>query len=295
MTNLSAIREENAVFKSEQHRSAVCVFTMVTLFPDPTGYVLGRSEAKFAAQRAKPESLKPNAKIVFFQGDACDSIAAAESKVDYLFMSAGLIPLNGPQQGLGICFSLPYHARIRLIQKLKLLPLLRKSPDPRVLSVLNAGNETPLREDDMGLDKNWALRAAMNHTTAMMSCLPLAYLAQAHEDVTFLYAFPGLLEALTESSWLWKLVVMSIKNVVGMLMWLRGISPEESGERQSWHRTVGEFEKGKLRQSGEYSDEIPASNMNVFENYNERGWPENVWAYTTRVFKAATAGSVSSG
>jgi NAD(P)-dependent dehydrogenase (short-subunit alcohol dehydrogenase family) len=153
MTRLSTIRAANAALKAERRSGVVAIFvgatsgiglhtleTTVTLFDDPTIYVLGRSEAKFSVHRAKLEQLNPKAKIIFLQVDvslvadvdsACDRIAAAETKVDYLYMSAGMIPLNGPQytrEGLDICFALSYYTRIRFVQKL--VPLLRKAPSP---------------------------------------------------------------------------------------------------------------------------------------------------------------------
>ncbi|AEO56500.1 hypothetical protein MYCTH_2090608 [Thermothelomyces thermophilus ATCC 42464] len=326
MTKLSAIREANAALKSEQRRGVVAVFvgatsgiglhtlrTTVTLFADPTVYVVGRSEARFADHRAELERLNPGARVVFLQADvslladvdaACDRIAAAaaaaaETKVDYLYMSPGLIPINGPQhtrEGLDTCFALSYYARVRFVEKLA--PLLRGAPAPRVLSVLAAGREGPLVEDDLGLEdeKNWSTGAVMRHTTTLTS-LALEHLARQHGDIVFLHAFPGLvrtdifarLEAPPGSSWLWKLAVLLVSRGVTALMWLRGITPEESGERQAWHLTSPEFtrEGGRLHQVNEHSDEIAPSAMKVFEDYKQEGWPERVWEYTARVIERA--------
>ncbi|SPQ20706.1 40fa7f92-2fc6-4a09-bd21-52e966abac21 [Thermothielavioides terrestris] len=304
MTRLSTIRAANAALKAERRSGVVAIFvgatsgiglhtleTTVTLFDDPTIYVLGRSEAKFSVHRAKLEQLNPKAKIIFLQVDvslvadvdsACDRIAAAETKVDYLYMSAGMIPLNGPQytrEGLDICFALSYYTRIRFVQKLKMV------------------------EDDLGLEdkKNYATRAAMTHTTTMMS-LALEYLSQQHKDIVFLHAYPGLvrtdifarLEAPPGSSLLRKLVVVFVSKGVTALMWLFGIPPEESGERQAWHLTSTVFEKGKLHQINQKSDEIAPGDLKVFEDYKQRGWPERVWEYTMRVLERAVASTSGS-
>ncbi|KAL2197682.1 hypothetical protein P885DRAFT_35645 [Corynascus similis CBS 632.67] len=324
MTKLSTIRAANAALKSEQRRGVVAVFvgatsgiglhtlqTTVTLFADPTIYVVGRSEARFATHRAKLEKLNPDARIVFIQADvslltdadkACDSIIAAETKVDYLYMSPGLIPLNGPQrtkERLDTCFTLSYYARVRFVQRLT--PLLRRhapgNPQPRVLSVLAAGQETRLAENDLGLDdqKNWSARAVIGHTVTLTS-LALEHLARQYRDISFLHAHPGLvrtdifsrLEAPPGSSLLWRVVVFFVKKGATALMWLRGITPEESGERHAWHLTGPEFgEGGRLHPINEHSDEIAPSAMKVVEDYKRDGWPEKVWEYTVRVIEKA--------
>ena len=79
---------------------------MVQKLQKSTFYVLGRSAPRFASQRAKLESPNLSCKLVFIQAEvsllsdmdaACKHITAFEQKVDYLYMSPGLIPLNGPQ------------------------------------------------------------------------------------------------------------------------------------------------------------------------------------------------------
>jgi NAD(P)-dependent dehydrogenase (short-subunit alcohol dehydrogenase family) len=180
MVKTTAIRECNARFASEHHGGLVCVFAgatsgigastlerMALMLHEPTFYVLGRSAARFASRQAKLESLNPSCKVVFLEAEVsllsnvdsvCKQITAAEQKVDCLYMSPGLIPLNGPQctcpqvlnlqtltgrvdtkEGLETCFAISYYSRMRLVWNL--LPLLRQSPQPRVLTVLNGGRE----------------------------------------------------------------------------------------------------------------------------------------------------------
>ena len=119
MVKATTIRQCNAHFASEHHEGLVCVFAGATsgigagtlerialMLDAPTFYVLGRSAARFAGQCAKLESLNPSCKVMFLEVEvsllsnvdaACKQITAAEKKVDYLYMSPGLIPLNGPQ------------------------------------------------------------------------------------------------------------------------------------------------------------------------------------------------------
>ena len=119
MVSTSATLEHNARFASERHTGLVCVFTggtsgigagtlekMVQQLQSSTFYVLGRSAERFARHRTKLESLNPSNKIVFLHAEVslvsnidavCKQIAAVEQKVDYVYMSAGLVPLNGAE------------------------------------------------------------------------------------------------------------------------------------------------------------------------------------------------------
>lgn len=72
----------------------------------PTFYVIGRSATHFVALKTKIQSLNPTCKIIFLEAEmslleevdrVCKQILNAESKLDYLYMSPGLMPLNGPQ------------------------------------------------------------------------------------------------------------------------------------------------------------------------------------------------------
>ena len=128
MVKATSIFQQNARFASEQHAGAVCVFAgatsgigastlerMVSLLHDPTIYVLGRSAQRFSSQRSNLESLNPRCRIHFLECEFAllahvDAVSRrvtdAEQKVDYLYMSPGLIPLNGPQCSITSTF--PY-------------------------------------------------------------------------------------------------------------------------------------------------------------------------------------------
>jgi len=79
---------------------------MATMLHSPTFYVIGRSATRFVAQHTKLATLNPSCKIAFLEADVsllsdvdvvCKQIVQAEKKLDYLYMSPGLIPLNGAQ------------------------------------------------------------------------------------------------------------------------------------------------------------------------------------------------------
>ncbi|MCJ1454548.1 hypothetical protein MMC28_004901 [Mycoblastus sanguinarius] len=316
MVKATTIRQCNARFASEHHAGLVCVFAgatsgigagtlerMALMLQAPTFYVLGRSAARFASQRAKLESLNSSCKVVFLEAEvsllsdvdaACTQITAAEQKVDYLYMSAGLMPLNGPQytkEGLETCFAISYYSRMRLTSNL--LPLLRKSPQPRVLSVLAGGREKSMRDEDIGLEQHWSTRGVIDHTTTMTS-LAFEYLAENDKQITFLHAFPGwvrtdIFARLTapESSGVgWRVTLALIRGLVATIMLIFGMSVEDSGERQAFHLTSDRYGPGAWR-IGYLSDQVSAPG--VLEQYRERGWAEKVWEHTVRVFEKALA------
>ncbi|CAD6574369.1 MAG: hypothetical protein ASARMPRED_006680 [Alectoria sarmentosa] len=316
MVKATKIRQCNARFASEHHAGLVCVFAgatsgigastferMALMLHAPTSYVLGRSAARLASQRARLESLNPNCQVVSLEAEVsllsgvdavCKQITAVEQKVDILYMSPGLYPLNGPQytkEGLETCFTISYYSRMRLI--CNLLPLLRQSPRPRVLSVLNGGREKSMYDEDIGLEQHWATRAVIDHATTMTS-LAFEHLAENDQRITFLHAFPGLvrtdifarLTAPESSGVAWRVVLASVRGLFAILMLIFGMSAAVSGERQAFHLTGDIYSPGAWRIDS-LSDQVYASG--VLEQYRERGWLEKVWEYNVRIFDKALA------
>lgn len=185
---------------------------------------------------------------------------------------------------------------MRLITNL--LPLLRCSPRPRVLSVLNAGQELKMQDEDIGLQnpENFGPRVAINHTTTMMT-LGLEYLSQsdANQNVTFIHSFPGLvasdnfyrLTAPDSFGLLGKILVPLIGTFFSVIQKIFGISTAECGARQAFLLTSDRFERGKTWRIDDKSEVINSSN-DALEYYREKGWREKVFAHTSQVFKRAT-------
>ena len=332
MVKAAAVRQY-IDFDKEQDVGLVCIFvgatsgigastleTMVHKLQKSTFYVLGRSASRFANQRAKLESLNPSCKIVFIQAEvsllsavdaACKQIAAAEQKLDYLYMSPGLVPLNGPQctclpnaelavadtvatdtkEGLETCFVVSYYARIRFV--CNLLPLLRQSPQPRVLSVLNGGNEKAIHEKDIGLDKEWSPFSVINHSTTMTT-LAFEHLAEENRRIAFLHSAPGLVKTdifarLTppeSSGLLWRVTLASIRGLAAIMMLCVGMEVEECGERQAFHLTTDRYGPGMWRID---PSSEPVSAPGVLKQYREGSWSERIWEYTMSVFDATLA------
>ncbi|KAF2177268.1 hypothetical protein K469DRAFT_677524 [Zopfia rhizophila CBS 207.26] len=230
---------------------------------------------------------------------ACERIAAAEKKVDYLFMSQGGIPLTVPRytkEGIDICSALSYFSRMWLI--VNLLPLLRQSSRPRVLSVLNGGREKTIMEDDIGLEdaRHYAPRAAINHTTTMTSPA-FELLASSDKHITFMHAFPGLvatdnfarLAAPESYGFIGRLIVPLLGQFISMVQWLFGMSAADCGARQAFLLTSEKYGPGEAWRIDQRSDSVATSG--VLEEYRERGWRDKVWDYTIHVFEKALATS----
>jgi hypothetical protein len=193
------------------------------------------------------------------------------------------------KEGLDIAFALSYYSRMRLL--INLLPLLRESANPRILSVLNAGQEEKMIENDIGLEnpQNFGPRIAIVHTTTMMT-LALEHLALNDKRITFIHSFPGLvatdifsrLKAPESFGIIGRILVKVVGRFVGTLQWLFGMSTADSGARQAFILTNAEFGPGEAWRIDDKCE--PTVKAGVLEQYRELGWREKVWEYTMGVF-----------
>ncbi|KAK1757996.1 hypothetical protein QBC47DRAFT_373528 [Echria macrotheca] len=309
---IDAIRQANAAFAAEHNTELVAVFAggtggigsstlekLAAVVESATFYIAGRSTVRFAPQRAALEKINPNVKIVFFECDISlladvDAFAKLvrenETKVDYLYMSPGVLPLVGGAQytkeGLERSFALSYYSRLRLTYNL--LPLLQTAPHPRVLSVLNGGREAPLVEDDLGMEKNWTALGAMGQVTTL-NTLAFDHLASQNHKIAFIHAFPGFvkteiganMKAAPDAGILGQIYASVVKGVVSIMMFFLGITPEESGERMAYHLTSSTFAPG-VSLLNEHSEVVPGPS--ILAKYRADGWPDRVWEFTQGVF-----------
>jgi NAD(P)-dependent dehydrogenase (short-subunit alcohol dehydrogenase family) len=339
MVKLSTITEVNAGFARDHSKNEglVCVFSgatggigagtieqMATILQGATFYVLGRSAVAFAIQRAKLESLNPTLKLVFLETQlslivdvdaACKKIAAAEQKVDCLYMSQACFPINVPQckhllpltsdipsltpkdtkEGIDLSFALQYYSRMRLL--MNLLPLLRNSSRPRIVSVLSGGKEQQMRDDDIGLENpdHYTWQGAIVHHATMTS-LAFGYLAENDKKITFMHVFPGLVStrlfsrvaAPSTSGQLARTLTALFAGFGSLLVWLLGVSALDCGARQAFLLTNDKYGPGALR-IGDKSELVTAPG--VLSRYREQGWQGKVWNYTLGVFEKALAAS----
>ncbi|KFY54646.1 hypothetical protein V496_07226 [Pseudogymnoascus sp. VKM F-4515 (FW-2607)] len=293
MVKITTIRECNERLAKENNADLVCVFAGAT------------SGSGAGALEAMVDKINPSCKLEFLEAQVsllsdvdrvCRQIAAAEKKVDLLYMSPGCIPFGGPRytkEGIETSFSISYYSRMRLIQNL--LPLLRKSTRPRVLTLLNGGKEKPMFEDDIGLEKRWSAEAVIAHTTTMTS-LALEHLSKDDERITFLHVFPGLVNsgnfirvnAAESAGVFWRVMLTVFCRMITAVQLIFGITPEECGERQAYHLTSEQFGPGAWR-IGNSSEAVSAHVGGVFETYRDDGWSEMIWKHTTAVFESALA------
>ncbi|KAJ5952319.1 uncharacterized protein N7479_010732 [Penicillium vulpinum] len=137
--------------------------------------------------------LTADASLVSDIDHAVDVVLENETKVDLLFMSPGFFAFEGridTKEGLDPSMSTRYYSRLRAVQRL--LPLLNAAPSPRVVSVLAAGEETPLNEADLDLRdlQNWSMWNASRHACTM-GTLALEYIARLNPHLSIVHAHPG--------------------------------------------------------------------------------------------------------
>lgn len=151
--------------------------------------------------------------------------------------------------------ALSFYGRIRLANKL--LPLLQKASQPRVLSILAGGQEKRLWLDDLQLKDNYSLFNAMDELTSLTT-LALARLAASYPSITFLHSHPGLVGTdimsnalLTERPGvLGAFARFSVSNViVPIFRSFVAITPRESGERFAFQLTSERYTSSDKRKA----------------------------------------------
>ncbi|KAK3309847.1 uncharacterized protein B0T15DRAFT_488551 [Chaetomium strumarium] len=284
---------------------------------EPIIYLVGRSAAKFADEAQRLQLLNSGAQIRFIEADVsllreidrvCELVLGAETKLDLLFMSQGFIPLSGPEyttEGIDSCMSLSHYGRVRLVHKL--LPLLRLSDSPRVVSVLAGGSEKRLVEDDMGLRATYSMMSAVNHI-ACLQTLALAHLAANNPEVCFIHGHPGLVKTSivsnafsTPAQGFFDAVTRFFGSwVVGPLFNMIAMSEQESGERHAFLVTSTDYMSpaaSKLRGREQHQQVGLMNGLYLVNSYGElrADWPllekwmndgavEKAWSHTLHVF-----------
>ncbi|KAK2752690.1 hypothetical protein FQN54_008068 [Arachnomyces sp. PD_36] len=314
MVPLTNVRECNARTVSDEH--TVCVLAgatsgigastlsqLVELRPNGTFFVIGRSAARFARSQQQHliksiQSQKGSGHVVFLEAefgilaqvdDVCRQIARREERVDWLYMSPGMLPFNGAQytsEGLETCFALSYYSRARLL--INLMPLMKRSPRPKVLNVLNGGKEQSVLEDDLGLNHNWSALRVVNHSTTMTSLL-FDHLSAQNTKIAFIHAQPGWVHTdnfarLSEDAHgvIWGLIVTGIQSLARVLVALFGISVGEAGERQAFHLTSSLFGPGTWLVDHQ-SQDVPPNQ--VVRQARQHSLPSTIWRHTNEVFQ----------
>ncbi|PVH95204.1 hypothetical protein DM02DRAFT_691233 [Periconia macrospinosa] len=321
MVAISDIRKSNESYAARDHSGLTCVFAgatagigaatlkeMVGLLRSSTFYILGRQPERYKHRLDELKTIGPTNKIVFVETQvalisgidkACNFIRSDAEKVDLICVSPGGMPFQGAvytKEGLETCFAVSYYSRLRLISNL--LPLLHRSPQPRVLSILNGTKEKKIKEDDIGLEKEWGIVAVVNHTT-MCTSLAFDYLASndSQKHITFLHVTPGFVSTDTprtahppKSNGLaqWALIYV-FQIVSGWIIKYFGMAARESGERHAYELTSDAFVPGCWRV--DHLNEVVPDNQ-VLVQYRKAGWGEKIWEFTVGVWEKALAKGV---
>ncbi|KAG9787255.1 hypothetical protein KCU88_g2036, partial [Aureobasidium melanogenum] len=184
----------------------------------PTIYLVGRNETRLQTLISKTfQPLNSSATLIpIVAGDltlvrnaarAADEIvrdattrqssSSSTPKIDLLILTVGYLALTSKPdwspEGLERLMAIRFHSRAQII--LTLLPLLRRAPSARVVSVLGAGEEGALKLDDLGMTQPntygplYAMGAAASMTTLFLE--KLGSLPE-NKKVVFIHAFPGM-------------------------------------------------------------------------------------------------------
>ena len=232
----------------------------------PTIYIVGRSQSNLNSLTTSLSTTNKSAKLIPIQvndltlvkdaSKAASQIAATAPQIDLLVMSPGYLSLRRDEspEGLDRVQAIRFYARMRFV--LTLLPLLRKAPAPRVVSVLAGGMEGRLFPDDLLLKDHYSLPAAGDAASSMMT-LFLEELARrpGNERVSFVHIYPGIVGGTglgikdlgPWATWLLNWTIVPLMRLVGYTM-------EEAGERVVFAATSDRFKRiaeGENDESGQ--------------------------------------------
>lgn len=164
----------------------------------------------------------------------------------------------------------------------KLLPSLELANTPRVVSVLGAGKEIKIEEDNLDLQKSFSFAASSGYPATMTS-LAFEILATRHPSISFIHVFPGLVA----TSLLKKTVGPIVGSILLFLTRPMSISASESGEWHTFLSTSSEFpsrnDSSDQSSGGSYIvnyDGKDVTNKALMAQLQENGFPLTVWKHT---------------
>ena len=295
----------------------------------PTIYIVGRSEPNL--NTLIKDTLQPlNTSATFVPivvGDltlvanavhAADQIKShptnSASKIDFLYTSPGFVSFKGPNitsEGYESTQSIRHYSRAAFI--LGLLPLIKKSPNPRVVTVLAGGKEGAVNTSDWELTgpNAFGVLASAGQTTSMHT-LFLEELAKQPgcEKLSLIHIYPGIVKG---TSLRFEDPPFPLNLITNYILpffanWF-GYTSEEAGERALFAGTSGRFRRindeterdravgsGSLVQkgsngkvgSGVYTvqeDSSVIGGSKVLDGLRSDGTAEKSWRRTVEVFE----------
>ncbi|KAG8984193.1 hypothetical protein FRB94_006274 [Tulasnella sp. JGI-2019a] len=229
MVNLSTARASNAAFTAS--------YRPVALFVGATaGIGQGTAEAFARATkgnahimicgRSKTSADKiiaglpqtPESQYEFIECDVslmknvADTASSIKSRVDtlnYLVLSQGIFTMQGftpTSEGIDMKLALHFYSRWKFVDEL--MSLLEKAKaegqEARVMSILDAQRGDVLNEDDLGLKKNYSLKAAAGQSITYNNLMVEEY-AQRYPQISFTHIFPGSVKTSATRNLHWSL------------------------------------------------------------------------------------------
>ena len=218
----------------------------------PKIYLIGRNATEASKITAELKSINAASTVSFIQKDvsllrkvdeACAEIQAREDKVNLLFMTAGLISLQGKtetDEGLEKRLALHYYARARFAHNLApLLDAAARDADPaarlsRVVSVYDPslGKNSDFDFADPALKRTWSLRKSPTHGSALGN-FALEGFAKRWPLTAFVHEQPGIVET--------SLARNPFMKAVYAVLTPFSVSKRESGERHLFEATAGRY------------------------------------------------------
>ncbi|KAL8899338.1 MAG: hypothetical protein Q9207_006250 [Kuettlingeria erythrocarpa] len=197
-------------------------------------------------------------------------------------------------------------------------PLLSPAPNPRIISVLAAGQEAKINLSDLELKHNYGVIACANHGTTMTS-LVFEHLAHQQPTVSFIHVHPGYVKTnILQSGFSWPVAYL-FKYIIQPLISFLETPLLDVGDRQVFYGTSARYPPLSSSQatstgesstdagaplpagveiamgsdgnrgSGAYlttadSEAAPTGTGKLLRGYREEGVPEKVWRHTEEIF-----------
>ena len=313
MVSLKGIREANRSLQTTSHTavfvgstSGIGLGTIEALLQHidaPTVVIVGRSRSKFSSTISRLQELNPKATLTFIEAQVsylkevdrvCSIIKSEHSTIDHLWLSqGGLAQAAGTLSSEGVNGDLAVSYYSRMVFMHRLLPLLSASSDPRIVSVLSAGQEGTLKISDLGLldSKNFGMFPTMKHNVTLMS-LVMRELALQNPNVSFIHTNPGMVSTAVHDRWLdgltgfWAVFGWLARwTFVPFFHWL-GLTPEEAGQVGFCELTDGKFAAKSgtnFFRLNEKAEVLPA--QVTLKEYEEDGFGPKVWDHTLQVLE----------
>ncbi|KAI9899673.1 hypothetical protein N3K66_006134 [Trichothecium roseum] len=221
-------------------------------------YLVGRksSSERTRAFIQELNAINPKAEVVWTEGEisllaetrrVCEVIRSRESSVDLLFLTAGYAPFGTRREtaeGIEVAQSLEYYSRMLFIHHL--LPLLKRSPGGRVVSVLGGGLEraTSINLDDLDLRKPASFSGVKAQTHYVgLNTTYMDRLARDNPDVIFVHSWPGWVDTGNvrrgqdpNSPWAW-FVWLFLDRLIGLV----SAGDDVAGQRHLFQATSAYF------------------------------------------------------